>query len=99
MYNLIVQNILAVVIFSIVMITMRNSDNFYYILVTFLVIYTIYTAISYYEYMFVKYIRENHLRFYLKHESRIGVKGWLKELKKELDDLNDEYINSKTKNL
>ena len=68
-------------------------------MLAYIAVYAIFTIASYRDYKLIKHIRQNYPDLYKKYESQIGLKGWLKILKKELDSLDDEFINPYIKNL
>ena len=99
MHNLVIQNILGALVFIGYCYLLRNNSHLYLYVIAFIVLYALYTLSTYRDYKLVKYIRLNHPKFYEKYKERIGLKFWLESLKDELTSLNDEYINSHTKNL
>jgi len=49
---------------------------------------------SYQEYLLILHIKVRHSKFYEKYADKIGFKGWLGNLKRELIDLEDDYIKN-----
>jgi len=93
MYNFLIDKLIIFAGMAIAAYIFRDGRELYALMFV-LVVLGLLVLKSYQEYLLIHHIKARHSKFYEKYADKIGFKGWIGNLRSELIDLEDEYINN-----
>src|SRR6185369_2582904 len=93
MFNFLIDKVIIFVGMAITAYIFRDGRELY-ALVLIMVVLCLLGLKSYQEYLLIRHIKIRYSKFYEKYADKIGFKGWIGNLRKELIDLEDEYIKN-----